>query len=344
LCAGVATLAAIAVMLCQSARAEDGSAAGADCKLTRLASLPMTTLSDGQLGVPVILGGKEQVLALGLSDPYSFLYESYVKAQSLPVTGMPRSGAGIEVGNSHAKGLASVPGIKIGMISGKDRQFAVFDDTVGKDNGSVGELALDFLAHFDVDIDFDKERLNLLSQDHCQGNVVYWASDYAAVPFQTDITGHPSVRMELDGQRLTVAFASNPGPGRMTMAAAKRLFDIDETASGMKVVAVDASGAPEKYRYPFQHLTIEGVTVNNPDIDLDPTSPECRPELRRVEGHWKYCFGSSDLVLGFQELKQLHLYFAFKEKKLYVTPASAEAPKVPSSASGPPASLGQQKS
>src|SRR5437868_6083125 len=171
----LAILAVGAAMLCSPGLAEEQPAAAPACRLTRVASLAMTTLSDGQLGVPVVLAGKEQMLSLGISDPYSYLYESYVKAENLPIEHMPQYGVGLQIGKAHAKLLATVSDIKIGMIAGKDKQFAEFDDAVGNGNGTVGELALDVLAGFDVDIDFGKMQLNLFSQDHCPGEVVYWA-------------------------------------------------------------------------------------------------------------------------------------------------------------------------
>jgi len=248
---------------------------------------------------------------------------------------------GLDVGNAHAKLLATAPDIRIGMLVGKDKQFAVFDDAVGKGNGTVGELALDVLSGVDVEIDFDKMTLNLFSQDHCEGEVVYWAPEYATVSFKTDAAGHPSVKMQLDSKPLTVAFALDPGPGRMAMATATRLFGIKETTPGMTSVAADANNASVRYRYPFRQLTIEGVTVNNPVIEINPDTKECRPVLRYQMGGWNYCYGASELKLGIQEMRRLHQYFAFKEKKLYVTPASAAGAKDQPAPTGAPAQLGK---
>jgi hypothetical protein len=61
------------------------------------------------------------------------------------------------------------------------------------------------------------------------------------------------------------------------------------------------------YNYPFQTLTFGGVTVNRPHIQIvsDPV--------------WR----EDDLLLGVGILSQLHLYIAYGEKKLYITPALA---------------------
>jgi hypothetical protein len=58
-------------------------------------------------------------------------------------------------------------------------------------------------------------------------------------------------------------------------------------------------------------MTFGGVSVVNPDIMLVPDS------VSRMHA------SSDHIVLGMGILRQLHLYIAYHEKELYVTPASA---------------------
>ncbi len=213
-----------AVMLCTHAQADEPPAAGTGqkCALPQLASLQLTTLSDGQLGVPVTLAGKKQILSLGISDPFSYLFTSYVKAEGFETKALAR-GMGIEINKSQAAATAIVPEFGIGEAGGKNVQFATFDDTNFQGNGSAGELALNILSAFDVELDLANNRLNLFSHSHCPGNVVYWSDSYAELPFVTDWTGHPSVKMQLDGRTITVAFANTRTTAFMAMATAKRL-------------------------------------------------------------------------------------------------------------------------
>jgi hypothetical protein len=344
-----AAVLALAAMLCPAAQAADHPSAGAapECPLTVMATLPLTALSNGQPSVKAMIGGKEEVLTLGLSDPYSYLYASYIKTRGFPVKDMPK-GAVIRMSSKQSSTVAVVPEFTIGTASGRNLQFAQFDDPA-KSSGDVGELALDILSHFDLDFDLAKNTLNLISQDHCAGKVVYWADTYAPVPFITDATGHPSFRMLLDGKAVTVAFAIMPRPAFMAMATVKRLWGMDATAAGMTPTASDANGAPVKYRYPFKTLTIDGVAIANPQIDLLANGTDCHPRpdpsphVMPIGRQPASCYGASDLELGLNEMRQLHLYFAFKEKMLYVTAASADNGKTPSSASAAPASLEKPK-
>jgi len=337
--------AAAVMMLCTPAMADDHPAAGVDqkCALPQLASLPITVLSDGQLGVTVMLAGKSQILALDIGDPYSYLTASYVKAEGLAVKNIPRD-MGIVIGKTHADAIAIVPEFGIGAASGKNVQFAEFDDGGSPGNGSVGELALNILSTFDVELDLANNRLNLFSRSHCLGNVVYWADSFAAVPFVTDASGHPSVNMQLDGRAVTVAFTLRQKPAFMAMATAKRLWGKDETAPGMTPVADTADGAPMRYRYPFKQLSIKGITIANPQIDLYPNSKECRPPSPYdFPTGLRVCYGASELELGLNEMRQLHVFFSFKEKKIYLTAAGPDTAKDQPAPTGAPAQLGKTK-
>ncbi len=99
---------------------------------------------------------------------------------------------------------------------------------------------------------------------------------------------------------------------------------------------------PRRYRYPFKELTIEGITIGSPQIDLYKDAKECRATSPYdFPAGFQACYGASDLELGLSELRQLHVYFAFKEKKIYLTAASAGLAK--DHPPGAPAQLGKPK-
>jgi len=57
-------------------------------------------------------------------------------------------------------------------------------------------------------------------------------------------------------------------------------------------------------------FSLGGVSVENPDLLLYPRGAMALP-------------GDPELILGMGILRQLHMYIAYKERKLYVTAASA---------------------
>jgi hypothetical protein len=128
-----------------------------------------------------------------------------------------------------------------------------------------------------------------------------------------DAGSHSTLQMVLDGKPVRVSFTMWTGGARMGMKAAKRIFDIEENSWGV-IRSVDASTGLPLYSFPFKTLSMNGIVISNPKIGLSPEIVECLPP---------HCLGGSDVSLGTNELKQLHLYFAFKEQVLYVTPADA---------------------
>src|SRR6185437_5374455 len=103
------------------------------------------------------------------------------------------------------------------------------------------------------------------------------------------------------------------------MRAAKRLFDLTPDSPGMKVAedGTDGYGRSHKiYRYQFASLDMGGIAFKNPRIMVADMADN-----------------GIDMILGMHQLHGLHLYFAYKEKKLYVTSARGDI----SAAGGAPA-------
>jgi hypothetical protein len=67
----------------------------------------------------------------------------------------------------------------------------------------------------------------------------------------------------------------------------------------------------DTYRYAFQTLSMGGVAVANPRIVLS----DAPTVLANEHGA---------LILGMTELRNLHLYFAYHERKLYICTVQAQ--------------------
>ena len=187
--------------------------------------------------------------------------------------------------------------------------------------GASGVAGLDLLKNFDIELDLKHAKFNLFSQEHCPGNVVYWSPDYAEVPFDADESGHVSFAMSLDDRKVSVDFDLREGPSVMGSKTLRRLFDLTTAAPGM---TEETHVWGTSWTYPFKTLSIEGLSIANPRIAIvTQEGHECRPETRWVNGREVTCYGDAELNLRSPVLKALRLYFAFKEKKLYVTPADA---------------------
>jgi hypothetical protein len=93
----------------------------------------------------------------------------------------------------------------------------------------------------------------------------------------------------------------------ITMRAASKFLGLDEKDPALvsrgNVLVNGMNG--QVRNYPFQTLNFGAVVVSHPHIEI-------------VEDR---VWNEDDLLLGVGILRQLHLYIAYKEKKLYLTPA-----------------------
>ena len=300
-----------------------------DCTLKQAAAITLASAQNGAPLVPVTIAGKTYRFLFDLSASFTLIDARLVRVLALPVESMPAR-LKIEFEGVRATGLAVLPDLQVGRIPYGTVKAAEIDRRFP--SGADGVIGLDLLANFDLDLDLKAGKLNLFSPDHCPGKVVYWASNYAVVPFRMDEAGHPYFTATLDERRVTVSFDAGDSGGAMGMADANDLFGI--VPDDRQLVPLSSSEDGQKlYRYPFKELSLGGVKIYHPAISLFPQKPteQCRavpkdvadlPPASLVFGSWRACYGTTALYLGRSELAQLHVYFAFGEKKLYVTAAS----------------------
>ena len=73
------------------------------------------------------------------------------------------------------------------------------------------------------------------------------------------------------------------------------------------------SAAAPIYDFPFGMLNFEGIAIRNPKIHLIPG--------QNFDPHGR---DDTSVILGMSVLRQLHLYVAYDEQKLYLTAAEAQ--------------------
>ena len=298
------------------------------CRLIRVASLDITIEPDGVATVPVRISGKTYPFAIGLSDPltevsWHLSHELHLH-RALPIPGIK-----IQVSQSGENlGRVLLPNVQIGVVSAK--QIAVFESLKDTDeDGDVdGIVGGDILANYDDEFDLTAGKLNLYSQHHCPGEVVYWAPTYAVVPFKLNSAGTPYFTTQLDGKAVIATFSTSDFFASMSMLDAEELLGSAFDKTKLVAMAKPPPHVKKAFRYPFKTLAIGGITIKNPDIVIihSQTEQEAREECRvKLEAlrHVHMCLGPARFTLGRSEMRKLHLYFAFKEKKLYVTAANA---------------------
>jgi len=192
--------------------------------------------------------------------------------------------------------------------------------TLGRIPAYDGVLATDMFANADIDMDFGAARLTAFAPDHCDGRVVYWpAENVAVVPVRLD-RGHISMDVMVDGHPLKAVLDTGAQQTSMNMNVARNLFDLTPDTPDMPRLD-DLQGAPglKIYSHKLPNLTFEGVEVGNLKVLVLPDQMHSRDPGRFVTRESTLTL--PDIVIGMDVLRQLHVYLARAESKLYVSEA-----------------------
>jgi hypothetical protein len=170
-----------------------------------------------------------------------------------------------------------------------------------------GTLSPDFLAMFDVELDFANAKVNLFKPLTCNALPVYWTKTdpFAELTIHKDQWGHIYTDVVLDGKPMTAQIDTGTTTSFMNLDTAKALFGLGDNDI---TKVIDRSGDVRSYRYPFREMTLGDVKVLHPLINLSPV----------------HSVGNK-IVLGMGVLRQLHFYISYKNSKIYATGASSVA-------------------
>jgi hypothetical protein len=190
-----------------------------------------------------------------------------------------------------------------------------------------GIFGSEMLAVVDFDFDFAANKINLFSQDHCIGNVVYWwAPAVAAIPMVLNDAGHITLRVELDGRRLNAMLDTGASATFLNLDLARRTFRVDLDAPDVERAGEVTGGySANVYRRRFKTLAFGNVTLANPMITMFPDMMTgMTSNAPRTGSLIRDDRGLPDIILGMDTLSQLHVYVASGERRLYVTAANPQ--------------------
>lgn len=288
------------------------SAVAADeqkCQLLQAARLDMSTDLTGRVNVPMTVGNQTVNMLIDTGGFVSTLTQYAVERMELHPQSAFRPLARYYGGEIVNQYVIAHDVMLANLRADKFTFFVMSNDRDLPDIG--GTLAPDILRAYDVDFDFANSTFSLFSKEHCEGKVVYWTHGlYGRVAFHIDNSGHMVVPVMLDGKEVRAGIDTGAAD---TVASFDRItsnFDLDEKSPGMALIPNRASERP-RYRYPFKTLTFDDVTVTNPDITLIPDAQS------------KMSASDITIILGMNVIRRLHMYIAYGEQYIYVTPATA---------------------
>ena len=294
-------------MLPSAARAQ--ASWPAECKLHRVASFPMTRIGN-LVTIPVLVNGAEKHFMVDTGGYVTSISQNTADAMHL-VPHDIRFNTILDAGGKEATKYVYADSFRLGGLEAK--KFDMMVDMV-KDSDFDGTLAPDLLRNFDVDFDFGTMTMNLFRPHACEDKAVYWTKDYIVLPMTVTESGHTRVDITLDGEDMNAVLDTGASFSVMTFGSARRYFSLHSDSPGVvreEHLTGGQGSVIDTYRYPFKSLSMGAVAVSNPHLVLADA-----PTVLRNE--------NVSLILGMSEMRYLHLYFAYHEKKLYISAVQAQ--------------------
>lgn len=300
----------------------------ADCRLKLVNTLPITmALGGARPLVSVKVNGTELKFLLDTGGYATQISASAAQALKLTIT--EASGKLLDLYGNASTNVAVVDTFALGRLADKNTTLPVMTGTTAAAATTQqpplfsGLLAADYMGEYDTELDFSGGKMNYFSRDHCPGKVVYWpATAIATVPMRF-ADHHLILNVTLDGHPFR-AMLDTGAPGTVLyMSEAKRVFGL-------------TSGDEDKrFEHTFQNLSFEGLEVGNPHVAIlpdqtgkkDPNNGYVTGSLVRRQDDRDP--GDPVMLIGMNILSKLHLYIAFSENKIYITPAAPSAPAQP---------------
>lgn len=291
------------------------------------------SVENGPIVIPVSIEGTPRRMAIDTADVSTVVNPQTVDDFHLGIRRIPSAFstvAGVAITEE-----VDIHRLDIGPLHAENIRTLVWPSPLGLGSDVAGSIGADLLRHYDVDIDFGAGKLNLFSQDHCPGKVIYWpAQAVAMVPMRVNNSGQIILQVAIDGHTFDAILNTGSGGSHITLESAHNAFGLTETSPDMTQVGVEHGAvAVPIYRHTFKTLELNGITIANPTLYLSDNLARYHANQTAFTGSRlgdaDQQEGIADVELGTHELRNLHVYIAYGEQKIYVTAASP-APNVAS--------------
>ena len=277
--------------------------------------------------IPVSINGTEKLFIFDTGIPISSVSRAVADELKLPV----RQGnfTFYDVEGRVSRDQAAVREFAFGHARISDTFLPVMNNPE-LFNGLFG---VDFLERYDADLDFGSDVLRIFSQDHCEGGVLYWQAPATGVVPIRDQRGHITVSVTLDGREIKAIIDTGASQTTMSQEIARTVFGLTLGGPGVEATR-DFPAAPgaKVYSHTFGNLSFGDIEVKNPHVELLPDVMGRNGERQQQAGNRARLYSDEiklpELIIGMNVLRKLHVYMAFKEGRLYVSPASVAGAQV----------------
>ncbi len=303
--------------------------------LKGVASLPLIPDRAGlRAAVEVSINGQESLMLLDTGA-----FATSVTPKIADELKLPRSRSGMEIrdvlGNDSNE-IARIEQLGVGRLTAGNAWVYVLPDaqesqyeahstsSASLPTSLAGIFGSDFLRPYDLDLDFAANKMHLISKDHCDGKVIYWRPEvYAIVPFELNKSGGILFSMMLDGTEISVLLDTGASGSFMRADVARRLFHLEGPAQGeaVQTPVLNNENVEGLFVHRFDTLATDGFAIQHPLVAIYPDVESSRIGAEQAWYDKQFGTREPDLILGMRELRQLHVYIAYGEHKLYLSPA-----------------------
>jgi predicted aspartyl protease len=294
--------------------------------LTVVNEVQMTARGPGPSSVPVEINGVKENLTFATAGTATQLTEDTAKKLGLTITGDGEIALFDRMGRATSNQV-SIAKFVIGTAEGSNLKFPISPGGGfggGGFGGGAGLFSLNHMLPYDVDVDFGTDKLRFFSQDHCPGGVLYWqASVVGVLPLSID-RGRVTVPVEIDGKALTGVIDTAALDLSIKEAVAERVLGLEAGMEGKTHIGTLRLGTLGLRNINFKIRSNGAIEGGSAVASAQNRSAAVQNALAQPE-----------VIIGMELLRKLHLYMAFGEKKLYITPASAR-PATATAAAPPP--------
>ncbi len=315
-----------------------------NCSLKQIGAINLTRAGaqgQGAFLVPVAINSTPTTMALDAGSSITALRPNAVRDLKLPVREIRQAPAVVRQalnfaamlgpGGARSEEYTHIDTLTIGTAGNfVNSDFLILPAPAGGAGGRnadvAGVLGLGVLSHFDLELDLSNATLNLFDTEHCDGQVTYWnPASYAAIPFRFDFKGRIRLKVTIDGADLDAVLGTTAQQDTLNLDIAEDELKFDKTAAGVQRLP-DRAGGAEAYRARFKSLALEGISIDNPELlVLQDVQKQRMNQGPRVGSNIRANAEDNrepDVTLGLNMLTKLHIYIAFKEKKLYASAAN----------------------
>lgn len=221
-------------------------------------------------------------------------------------------------------------------LDGHEVMISPFGDGVVSDTQPVGTLVSGVFQTFDMELNYNANRMLLYSQNHCDGAFAQnlpAGTEIAVIPFTLNESFHLVFPVTIDGVEFDAILDTGAANTTLSLPAAEQHLAVDRSSPELEEVGtLDGRYSAAVYAKQFESIEIGGLVIPDPELVL---LPDMMSRYQYTSMGFEAPDNPSlpDVILGMNILRHFHTYIAFGEKNLYLALDFASVARPPSAES-----------